>query len=58
MSALGSNSRRRWLKSGMKWPGWLRHPRLLRWALFVGMTLYRLWRLWRSLTELFHGLGH
>ena len=33
-------------KSGGKWPRWLRDPRLLRWAFFVGVTAYRLWRWW------------
>lgn len=46
---------RRRLKSGRKWPRWLRNPRLLRWAIFVGVTLYRLWRLWKSLTGTFEG---
>ena len=41
----------RWrLKSGRKWPCWLRNPRLLRWVIFVGVTLYRLWRLLKPLT--------
>ena len=39
------------LKSGKKWPLWLRNPRLLRWAIFVGVTLYRMWRFWKALTS-------
>ena len=38
------------LKSGKKWPRWLRDPRLLKVALYIGVKAYRLWRLWLSLT--------
>ena len=45
-----SKSWRRRLKSRRKWPRSLRNPCLLRWAIFVGVALYRLWRFWRTLT--------
>lgn len=51
MSVLESKPRRRRLKSGRKWPRWLRNPRLLRLAFVVGITLFRLWRFWRELTN-------
>ena len=35
-------------KSGDNWPRWLRNPRLLKWAIFVGITAYRLWRWWNN----------
>ena len=35
-------------KRGGKWPRWLRNRRLLKWAFFVGVTAYRLWRWWNS----------
>ena len=38
------------LKSGRMWPLWLRNPRLLKWAFAIGVTAYRLARLWFSLT--------
>ena len=38
------------LKSGRKWPLWLRNPRLLKWALSIGVTAYRLARFLISLT--------
>ena len=38
------------LKSGRKWPLQLRNPRLLKWAFSIGVTAYRLARLWLSLT--------
>ena len=50
MSELESMPRQRRSKSGRKWPRWLRNPRLLKWAFFVGVMIYRLWRWWLSLT--------
>ena len=50
MSDLESKPWRRRLKSGRMWPRWLRSPRLLRWAIFVGVILYRLWRFLKTLT--------
>ena len=35
-------------KSGGIWPRRLRNPRLLKWAIFVGVTAYRLWRWWHN----------
>ena len=35
--------------SGRKWPRWLRNSRLLKWALFVAVMVYRLWKWWHSL---------
>ena len=37
------------LKSGRLWPLWLRTPRLLKCALAIGVTVYRLARLLISL---------
>ena len=39
--------RRRRLKSETKWPRWLRNPRLLKWAFWIGGMSYRLWRWWQ-----------
>ena len=50
MSALKYKLWRRRLKSGKKWPTWLRDPRLLKWAFYIGGITYRLWRRWLSLT--------
>ena len=45
-----SKSRQQRLKSVMKWPLQLRNPRLLKWTFYIGVTAYRLARLWLSLT--------
>ena len=44
--------RQRRLKSETKWPRWLRNPRLLKWAIYVGGMTYRLWRWWHFLSGL------
>ena len=49
MSESRSKPRQQRLKSVRKWPRRLRNPRLLKWALFIGVTAYRLARLWLSL---------
>lgn len=41
---------RRRSKNERKWPKWLRSSRLLRAVIFVGVSIYRLWRLWNKLT--------
>ena len=46
---------RRRLKSGVGWPKRLRNSRLLRLTIFVGVSIYRLWRLLYSLYGLFDG---
>ena len=40
---------RRLKRKGM-WPDWLRNPCLLKWIIWLGVTIYRLWRWWLSLT--------
>ena len=50
MSGLKTKPWPRRSKSGKKWPRWLRDPRLLKWILCIGVTAYRLWRWWLSLT--------
>ena len=49
MSDLKRKSWQQRLKSGKTWPRWLRNPRLLKWAFWIGVMLYRLWRWWHSL---------
>ena len=49
MSLVNTKPRRRRLKSGKKWPTWLRSARLLKWFIFIGVLAYRLWRIWRAL---------
>lgn len=45
-----TNERRQRLKRTTKWPKWLRGPFLLKWALRIGVLVYRLWRIWRALS--------
>jgi len=49
MSALKTKPCPQRSKSGKKWPGWLRNPRLLKGIICIGVMAYRLWRLWLSL---------
>ena len=46
MSRLEFKPWQRRLKSETKWPRWLRNPRLLKCAFFVGGITYRIWRWW------------
>ncbi|MDE0110879.1 MAG: hypothetical protein OXN84_01125 [Albidovulum sp.] len=48
--AFETNERRQRLKRTGRWPKWLRAPFLLKWAFRIGMFVYRLWRLWISLS--------
>ena len=51
MSILNSNQRQQRLNSRNKWPRWLRNSYLLKIVIFIGVLIYRVWRLWRSLTD-------
>lgn len=55
MTATQTKPRRRRLKNGVKWPSWLRDPRMLKWAFFVGLNIWRYWRLLKGLTDMFDG---
>ena len=51
--SLETNERWRWLKSGRKWPKWLRNPSLLKWVIFAATLAYRLLLVWYWFTKTF-----